>query len=296
MKKITKSLIIDAIFNGTIFTLFAILSVLIILPLFWVIYTSLNDLYGYMMNPLAFPKEFQFINYATAFKGLSIEVWDNEAARIIKYDIYGMFGYSVIISGVTALLTVLASALLGYTTAKYKFKGNDLLVAVNLLTMTLPIYGALSSQLQIYKALNLYDNLWPFLLVGHTGFGMQFLIYRGAFKGLPNEYKEAASLDGAGHFTIMTIYFRLLMPLFVAYLMLGFVSNWNDYMKCVVWLPSYPNLAYGIYVFREFGTIQGFTTPEMLAGFVIVAIPSVLLWTISQRFVGDRIVAGSLKG
>ncbi len=296
MRKNSKSVIIDRIFNGGIFACFAILSVLILLPLFWVIYTSLNDLYSYMMNPLSFPEELQFVNYVRAFNGLSISVWDNEAARIIEYDIYGMFGYSVIISGVTAFLTVLASALLGYTTAKYKFRGNNLLVSINLLTMTLPIYGALSSQLMIFKALNLYDNLLPYLLVGHTGFGMQFLIYRGAFKGLPNEYKEAASLDGAGHFTVMTIYFRLLMPLFVAYLMLGFVGNWNDYMKCVVWLPSYPNLAYGIYVFREFGTIQGFTTPEMLAGFVIVAIPSVLLWTISQRFVGDRIVAGSLKG
>jgi ABC-type maltose transport system permease subunit len=78
--------------------------------------------------------------------------------------------------------------------------------------------------------------------------------------------------------------------------MLGFVGAWNDYMTNVIWLPSYPNLAYGIYVFENYATIQGFTVPETLAGFVIVAIPSVLLWTISQRFVGDRIVAGSLKG
>jgi ABC-type glycerol-3-phosphate transport system permease component len=162
--------------------------------------------------------------------------------------------------------------------------------------------GELSTRLSkigaelIFKALNLYDNLLPYLIVGHTGMGMSFMIYRGSFKSMPNEFKEAASLDGAGHFTIMMIYFRLLMPLFVAYFMLGFIATWNNYMNCVIWLPSYPNLAYGIYVFREFGTIQGFTTPEMLAGFVIVAIPSVLLWTISQRFVGDRMVAGSLKG
>lgn len=296
MKKNSKSVIIDKSFNGIIFAIFAMLSVLILLPLFWVIYTSLNDLYNYMMNPLALPKELQFENYVRAFNGLYISVWDNENARIIEYTIYNMFGFSVIISTVASLMGVLASALLAYATAKYKFKGSELLVAVNLFVMTLPIYGALPSQLVIFKALNLYDNLIPYLLVGHTGMGMQFLIFRGSFRGMPNEYKEAASLDGAGHFTIMTIYFRLLMPLFVAYFMLGFVGNWNNYMNCVIWLPSYPNLSYGIYVFREFGTIQGFTTPEMLAGFVIVAIPSVLLWTISQRFVGDRIVAGSLKG
>ena len=293
MKKNSKSVIIDKTFNGIILAVFAILSVLILLPLFWVIYTSLNDLYNYMMNPLALPQELQFENYIRAFNGLYISVWDNENARVIEYTIYNMFGFSVIISTVASLMGVLASALLAYATAKYKFKGSELLVGVNLFVMTLPIYGALPSQLVIFKALNLYDNLLPYLLVGHTGMGMQFLIFRGSFRGMPNEYKEAASLDGAGHFTI---YFRLLLPLFVAYFMLGFVGNWNNYMNCVIWLPSYPNLSYGIYVFREFGTIQGFTTPEMLAGFVIVAIPSVLLWTISQRFVGDRIVAGSLKG
>ena len=296
MKNNSKSVIIDRIFKGFIFASFAFLSLLILIPLFWVVYTSLNDLYTYLINPLAFPKELQFQNYVRAFNGLSISVWDNENAVIIEYNIYSMFGNSVIIASVSSLFGVIAPALLGYTTAKYKFKGNDLLFSINLLVMTLPIYGSLSSQLLIFKALNLYDNLLPYLIVGHTGMGMSFMIYRGSFKSMPNEYKEAASLDGAGHFTIMLIYFRLLMPLFVAYFMLGFIGAWNNYMNCVIWLPSYPNLAYGIYVFREFGTIQGFTTPEMLAGFVIVAIPSVLLWTISQRFVGDRMVAGSLKG
>ena len=125
---------------------------------------------------------------------------------------------------------------------------------------------------------------------------MSFLIFRSAFKAMPREYKEVASIDGAGHFTIMMIYVRLLMPLFIAYLMLGFVGNWNDYMTNVIWLPSYPNLAYGIYVFQNNATIYGFTVPEILAGFIIVAIPAVILWTVAQKFVGDRIVAGSFKG
>ena len=296
MKSTIKKSLPDKIFMGTVFTLLLIFSLLIILPLGWVIYASLNDFYSYLLNPLSFPKNPQFVNYARAFNGLSISVWDNESAQIIEYDIFSMFGYSVIIASVNSFLGVVSPALLGYATAKYEFKGRDLLISINLLVMTLPIYGNLPSQLVVYKSLGLYDNLIPYLLVGHTGFGMSFLIFRGAFKSMPNEYREAASIDGAGQLTVMMIYVRLLMPLFVAYLMLGFIGAWNNYSVNVIWLPSYPNLAYGIYVFQTYATIQGFTTPEILAGFIIVAIPAILLWSIAQRFVGDRIVAGSLKG
>ena len=296
MKNKIKKTNADKLFMAIIFILITTLSILIILPLIWVLLTSFNDFYSYLINPLSFPKNFQFSNYVKAFNGLSVDIWDNDAGKIINYNIYNMFGYSVIIAGISAFLGVLSPALLGYATAKYEFPGNNLLISINIFVMTLPIYGALPSKLLLFKTLGLYDNLIPFLLVGHTGFGMSFLIFRSAFKAMPREYKEVASIDGAGHFTIMMIYVRLLMPLFIAYLMLGFVGNWNDYMTNVIWLPSYPNLAYGIYVFQNNATIYGFTVPEILAGFIIVAIPAVILWTVAQKFVGDRIVAGSFKG
>ena len=163
MKNKIKKTNADKLFMAIIFILITTLSILIILPLIWVLLTSFNDFYSYLINPLSFPKNFQFSNYVKAFNGLSVDIWDNDAGKIINYNIYNMFGYSVIIAGISAFLGVLSPVLLGYATAKYEFPGNNLLISINIFVMTLPIYGALPSKLLLFKTLGLYDNLIPFL-------------------------------------------------------------------------------------------------------------------------------------
>ena len=286
----------DKLFMAIVFILITILSILIILPLIWVLLTSFNDFYSYLINPLSFPKNLQFSNYVKAFNGLSVEIWDNDAGKIINYNVYNMFGYSVIIAGISAFLGVLSPALLGYATAKYEFPGNNLLISVNIFVMTLPIYGSLPSKLLLYKTLGLYNNIIPFLLVGHSGFGMSFLIFRSAFKAMPREYKEVASIDGAGHFTVMfRIYLPMIMPLMLGLFMLGFIGSWNDYSTILTYLPSTPNLAYGVFTFDQFAVAKRHTTPQILAAFMLLAIPTVILWSITQRFVMSSMVVGGLK-
>ena len=122
-------------------------------------------------------------------------------------------------------------------------------------------------------------------------------MFSGAFKGLANDYREAAMIDGAGHYSIMfKIYYPMVFPLMAAVFLLGFIGNWNNYMIVVTYLPSYPNLAYGIYMFELMSTNDGYSVPEILAGFIIVAIPTAIIWILSQKLITSKLTVGGLKG
>ena len=93
--------------------------------------------------------------------------------------------------------------------------------------------------------------------------------------------------------------FRIIVPMVlptaVAQYLLGFIGAWNDYMTVVTWLPSYPNLAFGMFMFQTEAARYGAGMPHILAGFVIVAIPTSILWVAGQKLITSKIMIGGLK-
>lgn len=272
--------------------------VLLLIPLAWVFIQSFNTNHNYMLNPFSFPKKlFDFSNYKFAASALNITV-NSPGRGKVMYNMFNMSIYSLIIATVITLMQTLASSLLGYATGKYgHWKLSKGIYAVNLFLIVFPTIGSLPASLQLHKALGLYNNLVPFLLMGHYGAGMHLIMFSGAFRALPNDYREAAMMDGAGHFTVMVkIYYPMVFPLVASVFLLGFIGNWNNYMLCVTYLPSYPNLAYGIYFFQLMATVYGYSIPETLAGFILVAIPTSVLWMCSQKLITSKLTVGGLKG
>lgn len=275
--------------------------ILLLIPLIWALLESFNDYYSYILNPFSLPtpESFQelFANYAVAFKNLNITV--NSVGRgKVTYNIFNMSIYSFIIAFGITFMQVLVSSLNGYAISKYKhWRVSRIMANVNIFLMVFTTVGSLPASLQLHKALGLYNNLIPFLLMGHYGAGMNMIMFAGAFNALPNDYREAAMIDGAGHYTVMfKIYYPMVIPLVASVFLLGFIGNWNDYMIVVTFLPSYPNLAYGIYMFQLLATSRGNSVPEILAGFILVAIPTSILWICTQKLITSKLTVGGLKG
>lgn len=266
-------------------------------PILWTLNASFLDNYTYIMSPFSLATKPVFNNYVLAFKNLNVEVWSNSLQARVRYNIINMLGISIAYALIISFSGVFLPSLLAYPVAKYKFRGRNLLYQINIIVMILPIIGSLPSALAVRKALNMYDNFLPFVLTSSGAFGFNFLLLYGAFKGLPDSYKEAAMIDGAGHYTIMfRIFYPMAMPLMAALFMLAFIGAWNDYMTMVIWLPSWPNLAYGLYIYQSKALVAGYTMPEVLAGFVIIAIPTALLWGLGQKVITKNMVVGGLKG
>ena len=87
----------------------------------------------------------------------------------------------------------------------------------------------------------------------------------------------------------------MVLPTAVAQYLMTFIATWNDYMTIITWLPSYPNLAFGMFIFQTNAQFEGAGMPHILSGFVIVAIPTSLLWIAGQKLITSKMMVGGLK-
>ena len=275
----------------------AVFSVSLVVPIVWTMISSFKDTYDYTLRPFALPDIWYFENYAHAWNALTVEVWNASTKKLVEYTYGKMFLYSIFITAVSSFMAVFLPTITAYIVNKYDFPGRNFLYKLAVVTMIIPIVGSLSSSLAVRRALGIYDNLIPYLLTSGSGFGFNFILMYGVFKSMSWTYAEAAFIDGAGHHTVMyRIFMPMVTPTMIALFVLAFVGGWNDYMTIITYLPSYPNLAYGMYMFNMLSTVKQHTDPEVMAAFVLVAIPTVIIWCASQKFIVGRVMIGGLKG
>ena len=164
--------------------------------------------------------------------------------------------------------------------------------------MILPIVGAMPSELRILRALGIYNTIFGMLILKANFLGAYFLMFHAFFSHIPKDYYEAAAIDGAGNFTIL---FRMVFPmvktLFWTIVLLYFLGNWNDYNITLIYAPSYPTLAYGLYSFNMSNNPEIADTPHKMAGAMMLFIPIFLFFCIFQKkLIGENLSAGGIKG
>lgn len=262
-----------------IFTLF--------IPWVWTFLASLKESFEYASgDPFALPKKWKFSNFAQAFKLL--KVGDTTFA--------GMIWNSVWYVALNATLDTFVPACTGYVMSKYKFRGREIIYSVAITCMTIPIVGSMASAFKLYMNLGVYDTPWFVVITSIGGFGGTFLIYYGYFKNISWSYAEAAMMDGAGPYTI---FFKVMLPqaapLLMTYMITGAMGSWGDYMSFVTYMPSWPNLATGLYAYQS-DTIRMANYPVFFAGTLLTMIPSIILFCTSSDKIMTNLSLGGLKG
>lgn len=267
-----------------VFSLFMLYAVSLVLPFFWTGMTSLMDWQEYNQNKFAWPEKLIFSNYIVAFTELNIN----------NTNMFGMAFNSLWLALGSAFLGVFVSSMVAYVLAKYRFFGRDILYYTIILTMMIPIVGALPAQYQVYNALNIYDS--PAILVSYaSGFGFNFLILYSIYRGIPWSYAEAGFIDGASH---VRVYFQLIMPMVIpamsAIFLTACIGNWNDYMTPLLFLPSYPTLAAGLYTYSL--SAARTDMPKYYAGVMMSMIPILIVFVLFQNTLMNLSISGGLKG
>ena len=124
-----------------------------------------------------------------------------------------------------------------------------------------------------------------------------FLIYYAQFKMIPRDYTEAAKIDGAHPFTIMTkIIFPLAAGTTATVFVLAFIGYWNDFQIPMVYLPSHPVAAFGMYQFQNTAILEIAHTPTRLAGICLMALPIVIFYAIFNKKLNVNLSVGGIKG
>lgn len=263
---------------------------LILLPLIWGAMSSFKTNLDIRYHPFERPKEWLWENYQTVFENFVAPVRSEYRDAAIPE----LLTNSVLYALGSAFLQMLSCMLTAYIAARFNFKFCNILYTVVIVTMIIPIVGSLPSELRVARALGIYDTMIGSWIMKTYFIGLYFLIFHAAFKLVPNAYAEAAYLDGAGNFTVMT---RIMIPFvkgtMATVLLLNFITFWNDFTTPMVYMPSYPTIALGLY--SVVNNQQETDLPMQLGACMIVAIPMILLFVCFQGKLLGNITTGGLK-
>lgn len=289
--------VLESVVVKALLVLLIIYCITLLIPLIWMFYTSFKGYSEYYLSTYALPKKWLVTNYINVFSKLTITV--NNASGKHVYGLFSMLGYSFLWSVGVSAFNVFVTTIVAYVFSRYEFFGKKFLFSLGIFVMITPIVGNMPSAMVLKKAIGVYDNLALSILTSPaTAFsGLYFLLLHAAFKRLSWSYAEAVFMDGGNHYTaLFRIMLPMMLPTCIALFVLNFFGAWNDYSTFLIWMPSYPNLAYGIYLFQRDAANYGATMPEILAGFVIIMIPTVILYLFLQNLIVSKFTVGGIKG
>lgn len=266
----------------------------LILPLIWALYTSFKDTTDIKIDRVfpMFPLKFQ--SYSDAFVSFYKAVDYQGGSRNVMFE--EMMLYSFIYSLGCSLIQTGVTCVTAYTTSRFNFKFDKVIYGIVIVTMILPIVGSLPSELRMAKLFHLYDEMYGMFIMKAHFLGMYYLVFHAMFRGIPKDFDEAAYIDGADNFVI---FFRIILPLasgtFMTIALINFINYWNDYTTPLVYMPSYPTIAYGLYLFMESPVGVRAHLPVKLAACMLVFIPNFAIFLIFRNKLLGNISMGGLK-
>ena len=294
----TKSIFDKIVFAFALFALICV-AALQFYVIFWMCYTAFKDDIDLYLSKFALPKwnALHWENFSNVFSIIRAEQYI-EGEGYIEFGFWELLKNSLLLSFLSPIQGSVWSTLIAYVMAKYRFRGRDLFLKVNFFFMVFPIGVSLAASLRLNYAIGRYDNFLMMITTGVGPFsGMGLLIMMSFFNAIPKEMMEAAEIDGAGQFTIFfTIHLPMIFPTVLLYYVLAVFSGWNDYGTPLIWLPSMPNIALGIYQFQYDSAKYAATLPQVLAAFVMMSIPSVIFYLINQKQIMSKMIMTGLKG
>lgn len=271
------------------FILLLIYALSFLYPLVWLFFNSMKKQLHYLEDLpklLAFPRagKWEFENYLEAFEGILY----NET----KF--FGMFVNSIWTCVLSIAVNMFLSCCTGYVLSKYKFRGRDFIYGAAIVCMTLPIFGTGGASYTFYYTTGMYDTPFYIIFSSLGAFGTRFLMLYAFFKGVSWEYAEAVLIDGGNDFTVFfKIMLPLALPMIITLSITGFIGLWNAYEAYLIYLPSYPTLAVGIYqVAENFDNDR----PVYYAAMIISLIPVVAIFIAFSDTIMKNFSIGGLKG
>lgn len=280
--------------RGMTYALVGAIALAISVPVAWVLVASLKGKSEFYGNPWSLPEGLKLQNYADAFVD----------AGIGRY-----FLTSLLVTLLGLVLVLLVSVPAAYVIARYEFRGKGLVetallagLFVNVNYIVVPIFLMLvdwdRAIVDLMPGGFFIDNPGVLSLV-YAATSIPFSIYllTAYFRSIPVDYEEAASLDGASRFAVMTrIMLPMARPAVTTVILFNFLAYWNDFIISLTLLPGDNKTV-------QVGLLNLFTAQKaaadygrLYAGMVIVIVPVLLVYALIQRRLIEGMAAGGVKG
>lgn len=247
---------------------------------------------------VGFAKNLTIENYKDVLTGKEISFTDAAGNKIIRKgnNLGGAFLNSIAVTVPATIIPILIAAFAAFGFSWLKFPGRDVLFAIIVAILVVPLQISLVPILQDYTKMELngtFLGIW----LAHTGFGLPLATYLlfNYISTLPRELLEAAYIDGASNFTILL---RLIIPLSVpalaSFAIFQFLWVWNDYLVSLIFLGEKTRVI--TYALASIVGEKGQDWHLLTSGaFVSMLLPMTVFFLLQRYFVRGM-MAGSVKG
>lgn len=241
--------------------------------------------------PKGWPWQWQWSNFSVVVDNIEVN------KRGVKIHFFDMLGNTLMYTIGGALISTLFPCFVAYVTAKTRFRFSSIYDSIILAVMAIPIVGAYPSELQVLNTMGLYDEWAGYYIQRCHCISVYYFVFQAAFRAIPMSYSEAAYMDGAGRYTVM---FKVCMPLVKTIMgtvfLIFFVQIWNDYNTSILYMPSHPSIAYGVFYacIHAAPRAMDHITYKMAAS-MILFFPTLVLFVSFHKTLMQNLSMGGLK-
>ena len=204
---------------------------------------------------------------------------------------------SILLTVPATIISSMLGSMNGYILSKWRFPGANAIFWILLFGMFIPYQSILIPLTQTLAFIGLGGTLWGLILV-HVVYGIPIttLIFRNYYAEVPTEMIEAARIDGAGILgTYWYVMFPISLPGFVVVIIWQFTNIWNEFLFAVTTLQK-PELQPITVALRNLSGSQIKEWNVVMAGTLIAAVPTLIIYILLGRYFIRGLLAGSVKG
>ena len=244
-------------------------------PIIWAFLGSFKSYAEINSSALSLPSSFNLDNYKAAL----------QYAPILKY-----FMNSVLIVGISVLVTVALVAMCAYVISRFDFKLKTLIVLLISASLMLPAQAISQPLFAIFQKLGLI------IVYSAMGIPMSFFVMVSYYKTISTALEESAYIDGA---TFIQTFLHIILPLakpgLVTIAMIQFINIWNEFYFALMLTSGDRARTVPIALNYYMGTFAN-NYSALFAAVVMTVLPTIILFILLQRQVMESLTAGAVKG
>ena len=257
------------------------IGLIIVIPLYWMIITAFKTQTAIFTYPIEwFPKEFTLQNFVDLFSRFPFgKVLRNSAIVSVSYSI----------------ISIITCSMAAFAFAKIPFRGSEALLKVYLATLMIPFQSTLIPLFMLFNSAGLSNTYGSVIIPSlFRVFGIFLLVQH--MRTIPDDYIDAARIDGASYFTVLwKVILPLSLPVIAGYAVITFMDAWNDYLWPLVMLTKPDMMTVPVALGMVNGQFERNFGVQM-AGSLISIVPVVLIYLFAQSKMKDGLTLGGIKG
>jgi multiple sugar transport system permease protein len=234
------------------------------------------------LSPHIWPHPFRWANFLDVFRKAPLWRW---SLNTLEYSVLATIG------------VVLSSVPVAYALARLRWRGRNVALMVVLVALMLPPQVSVVPLYVMWAKLHLVGTLWPVIIPNWLGDAFSIFLLRQFFLTIPEEYLDAARVDGCGEFRILTtVVVRLAKPAIAAVALFSFLYTFNDFFLPLLYIGQDPQhwvLSIGLSEFRSLHQVQWNLT---MAATLLVMAPVIVVFFLAQRAFVEGVTLTGVKG